>query len=50
MPDVSTQTDKQKRRPYKTPSTIKKPIKKRPPKNQEPPEKPNLFIMFDDVE
>jgi len=49
MPDVSTQTDKQKRRPFKIP-TIKKAVKKRPPKNQEPPEKPILYIMFDDVE
>ena len=48
MPDVSTQTDKQKRRPFKIP-TIKKAVKKRPPNNQET-EKPILYIMFDDVE
>ena len=49
MPDVSTQTDKQKRRPFSI-QTIKKEVKKRPPQNQEPPEKPKLLIMFDDVE
>ena len=50
MPDVSTQTDKLRRRPFNTTPTIKKAVKKRPPKNQEPPEKPKLLIMFDDVE
>lgn len=49
MPDVSTQTDKLRRRPFKTTPTIKKAVKKRPPKNQEI-EKPKLLIMFDDVE
>ena len=49
MPDVSTQTDKPKRGPKKQ-TYIKIDKKKRPPKNQEPPEKPILYIMFDDVE
>jgi hypothetical protein len=29
---------------------LKKQLKKRPPKNKEPQEKPKLLIMFDDAE
>ena len=48
MPDVSTQTEKPKRKPRTKPKQIKiKLIRQKP--HIEPLTPPNLIIMFDDI-